>query len=317
MLSPAILYIESILKLSYPMGMPRFERPRTSSIGTPVYHRRRRDWKDDRDLIEEVASSVNKLRGPYQYYEKGVFAFREKVKLFRKSGYENNKKVFYLGMWIREKISEISRNQGSYDLRVHALSFPQNLESAISQIEQKITYNSNEAKAEISLESLFPDANLRSFARERMQVLHKGDLFAYLSSLVSKEKESLLTNSASIMDLIYICEYKLSLLEVDIKKRYSVGETDLWIPALSLGIEIRNSWNSKDEIALIRTLSDTNFRLQSRHLVVVVPDDISDEAFDLLRGIERRQVIENLSIIRVGDFENYVSKIREIEEKRS
>ena len=223
--------------------MQRFERPRSTSIGTPVYHRRRRDWKDDRDLIEEVAATVNKLGGPYEYYDKGVFAFREKVQLYRESGYENNRNAFYLGMWIREKISEISRNQGSYDLRVHALPLPQNLESAISQIEQKITGNSVETKAEISLESLFPDANLRSFARERMEVLHKGDLFAYLSSLVSKEKESLLTNAASIMDLIYICEYKLSLLKVDIKKRYSVGETDLWIPALSLGIEIRNSWN--------------------------------------------------------------------------
>ena len=105
--------------------MPRFERPRSTSIGTPVYHRRRRDWKDDRDLIEEVAATVNKLGGPYEYYDKGVFAFREKVQLYRESGYENNRNAFYLVMWIREKISEISRNQGSYDLRVHALPFPQ------------------------------------------------------------------------------------------------------------------------------------------------------------------------------------------------
>ena len=76
--------------------MPRFERPRASTIGTPVYHRRRRDWKDDRDLIEEVAASVNKLDGPYEYYDKGVFAFREKVKGYREVGYENNKNVFYL-----------------------------------------------------------------------------------------------------------------------------------------------------------------------------------------------------------------------------
>ena len=73
--------------------MPRFERPRASTIGTPVYHRRRRDWKDDRDLIEEIATSVNKLNGPYEYYDKGVFAFREKVKAIRISGYENNNEV--------------------------------------------------------------------------------------------------------------------------------------------------------------------------------------------------------------------------------
>ena len=297
--------------------MPRFDRPRASTIGTPVYHRRRRDWKDDRDLIEEVAASVNKLDGPYEYYDKGVFAFREKVKGYREVGYENNKNVFYLGIWLREKLSEMSRNQASYDLRVHTIPFPEDLEPAILKIENK-TFNPAQNKSEtLSLDTLFPDPHLRSFARERMQMLHHGDLIAYLSSLVLKEKESLLSNSASIMDLIHICEYKLSALKLEIRKRYSVGETDLWIPSLSLGVEIRNTWEKNDEISLIQTLSDTNFRLQSRHLVVVVPDDISDESFELLRAIERRQVIENLSIIRVGDFSEYVSKIQESEKVRS
>ena len=66
------------------MRMPRIKKTKSSSIGTPVYHRRRRDWKDDRDLIEEVAATVNKLGGPYEYYDKGVFAFREKVKIYSK-----------------------------------------------------------------------------------------------------------------------------------------------------------------------------------------------------------------------------------------
>ena len=86
------------------------------------------------------------------------------------------------------------------------------------------------------------------------------------------------------------------------------------VTPLSLGIEIRNCWEKEDENSLIRTLSDTNFRLQARHLVVVVPDDFSDETFELLREIEKRNVIENLSIIRVGDFGNYLEKIKEIEQ---
>ena len=106
--------------------MKKFNRPRASTIGTPVYHRRRRDWKDDRDLLEEVAASVNRLDGPYDYYDRGVFTYREKIKAFRESGYENNKEVFYLGMWIREALSEISKTQASYDLRVHPISFPEN-----------------------------------------------------------------------------------------------------------------------------------------------------------------------------------------------
>jgi len=306
---------EYILKVHY-FIMPRFERPRASTIGTPVYHRRRRDWKDDRDLIEEIATSVNKLNGPYEYYDKGVFAFREKIKAIRISGYENNKEVTYLGMWIREELSKISKTQASYDLRVHTLPFPEEIDSTILQMEQKSIGNSNKKEYELSIESLFPDPDLRSFALERMQILHRGDLVAYLSSLVSKERDSLLTNSASILDLIQICEYNLNLLELDVKKRYAVGETDLWIPSLALGVEIRNTWDLEDEIELIRVLSDTNFRLQTRHLVVVTPDDLSDETFSLLRQIETRKVIENLSIIRIGDFNNYIIKIKEIEENK-
>jgi hypothetical protein len=221
-----------------------------------------------------------------------------------------------LGIWIREELSKISKTQASYDLRVHTLPFPEEIDSTILQMEQKASGNSFNKESELSIDSLFPDPNLRSFALERMQILHKGDLIAYLSSLVSKERDSLLTNSASIMDLIQICEYNLNLLELDTKKRYAVGETDLWIPSLALGIEIRNTWESEDEIELIRVLSDTNFRLQTRHLVVVTPDDLSDETFSLIRKIEARKVIENLSIIRIGDFNNYITKIKEIEESK-
>ena len=123
--------------LIYGTLMKKFNRPRASTIGTPVYHRRRRDWKDDRDLLEEVAASVNRLDGPYDYYDRGVFTYREKIKAFRESGYENNKEVFYLGMWIREALSEISKTQASYDLRVHPISFPENLEATISEMENK------------------------------------------------------------------------------------------------------------------------------------------------------------------------------------
>jgi len=66
---------------------------------------------------------------------------------------------------------------------------------------------------------------------------------------------------------------------------------------------------------LVHTLSDTNFRLQSRHLVVVVSDGMGEAVFESMRKIEKRKVIENLSIIRVGDFENYVLRIMEIEKK--
>ena len=64
-----------------------------------------------------------------------------------------------------------------------------------------------------------------------------------------------------------------------VRKRYTVGETDLWVPSLNLGVEVRDSWNPNEEIEIIRVLSDTNFRLRAANLCLVSPDDLSDEAF--------------------------------------
>ena len=98
------------------------------------------------------------------------------------------------------------------------------------------------------------------------------------------------------MDLIHICEFKISSLGLEVKKKYAVGETDLWVPSIRLGVEIRNTWEKNDEISLLRVLSDTNFRLQAKHLVVVAPDSMNDKAFENLRSIEKGNVFKNLSI---------------------
>ncbi len=293
---------------------PPFKRPKASSIGTPVYHRKHRDWKDDRDLLEAIAAVVNHIDGPYDYYQSGVMGFREKIKLFREKGYEGNDEAYFLCMWIREQLGELSRKQGTYDLRVHTLTFPHDLDQLISGVEKRATQSGLEDNNGLSLSTLFPDVQLRNFARERMQMIHRGNLNSYLSSLVAKERDALSGNSASIMDLIHICEHKLALRNAEVTKRFVVGETDLWIQPWGLGIEVRTNWDSKSETDLLNILSDTNFRLGARHLVVVVPDDFSDELFDLIRGIEKREVIPNLSIIRIGDLGNYLDEIRLKEE---
>ena len=106
----------------------------------------------------------------------------------------------------------------------------------------------------------------------------------------------------------------LALREISIQKRFSVGETDLWIPMYAMGVEVRNSWSEQEEIEVIRILSNTNFRLRSKYLVLVTPDDLSDESFVQLREIEKRGVFENLSVIRIGDFGSYLDQIVEIEQ---
>ena len=257
------------------------------------------------------------MNGPYDYYEAGTVSFRNKIKKFREKGYEVNKDACHLAMWVREQLSELSHKLGNYDLRVHPIPLPQNIDDGIRSVEKKSTKSGLVASSfDLSLAELFPDIKLRNFARERMQVLHRGDLKSYLASLVNKERDALATNSASIMDLIHICEHKLDLREIEYVKRYAVGETDLWVPQWTLGIEVRNTWSDKEEEDLTNTLSTTNFRLKARHLVVVVPDDLSDESFEMIRGIERRKVYSNLSILRVGDLGKYFDRIKEIEEGR-
>ena len=83
------------------------------------------------------------------------------------------------------------------------------------------------------------------------------------------------------------------------------------MPELSLGVEVRDTWDESEEIALIQTLSDTNFRKRANHLCLVTTDDLSDAKFLKLREIEKRGVIENLSVIRVGDFANYLDALKQ------
>ena len=299
--------------------MKSSRKPRASTIGTPLYHRKRRDWRDDRSLLEEISKLVNSPDGPYGnvFYEAGPTAFREKIALFRECGYEGNTESFFLAMWIREFLSDLLIKKGNYDLRIHPIDLPDDIEKIIREKERKSTLSGFPVKKNLTLKELFPDPKLRAFALERIHVLHRGDTIAYLSSLVSKEKESLMSFSATIMDLINICEHKLQTRRIQISKRFSVEETDLWIPHFCLGVEVRNSWSPNEEIQIIRTLSNSNLRLRAKYLALVTPDDFSDELFLKMRDIEKREVFTNLSVIRVGDFGNFIDKIVELEDSKT
>lgn len=289
--------------------MPSKKRPKASTIGTPIYHRKRRNWEDDRNLLTELAGVVSKIDGPYDYFAPNSKGFSNKIDAIKQKGFEENPDAYFLAMWVREKLSDLLIQQGSYNLLIHPLQLPDDIEKVIKLEEKKVTKGGHDGKTNISLATLFPNPRLRAFALERVQMLHRGDLIAYLSSLVARERESLMSSSASIMDLIHICEHKLNLRKLSIKKRFSVGETDLWVPSLSLGVEVRDTWNTNEEIKIVRVLSDTNFRLQASNLCLVTPDDLSDEAFLKLREIEKRGVIENLSVIRIGDFGSYLDQL--------
>lgn len=291
--------------------MPRFQKPKASTIGTPIFHRKRRSWEDDKDLMMELHGILTKLDGPYDYFDKNVIQFKTKIDSFIKDGFQENVEVFFLGMWIREQLTELTIKKGNYNLQVDPLILPTDISEIIRREESKTTQKGASKILNVSISDLFPNPKLRAFALERIQMLHRGDLIAYLSSLVAREKESLMNYSANIMDLIHICEHKLALRNLKTKNNFSVGETDIWVPELSLGVEVRDTWEESEEIALIQTLSDTNFRKRANHLCLVTTDDLSDAKFLKLREIEKRGVIENLSVIRVGDFANYLDALKQ------
>ena len=81
---------------------------------------------------------------------------------------------------------------------------------------------------------------------------------------------------------------------------------------ISLGIEVRDCWTEKTKDELLRVLKNTNLKFSSKFLCIVCPDDISDLSFYAMREIERSGDIKNLSVIRVGDFSKYLTKVIEL-----
>lgn len=294
--------------------MEKTKKVRASTIGTPLFHRKRRNWQDDSNLLLEFLGILKNIDSPYDYFDKNVKSFREKIEGFRQSGFEENFEVFLLAMWLREQLSELTIKQGSYNLKVHEIKLPYSVDEILNAEEKKITRGYSTPNIKISLSELFPNPRLRAYALERIQMLHRGDIVAYLSSLVSKEKSSLMSStlmscSASILDMINICEHKLDTRKLKVIKKFSVGETDLWVPQLSLGVEVCDTWNEKKETEVIRVLCDTNFRRRALHLSLVTADDMSDVEFVKLKEIEKRNILDNLSVMRIGDFGPFLDEL--------
>jgi len=287
-------------------------RPRVTSLNIPIYHRRRRDWRDDQYLIEEIvkcldAKHCEKANGLLRINE-----FKQITARISSSGYQSNTQALCLAMWIRENLVKLSHKYGGYDLRVHAFEIPQGLDEIIKDRSNHLDSESWNSAHDISLEHLFPDTEIRLHALQRVQLLHKGDLHAYLHALVSKERDALTGESATIKDLIHICEEKLSRRNHRVISSYTANEVDLWVPALSLGIEVRDALSISDTEDLEGILRNTISSKKTRFLALVCPDDLSDLMFHNWKKLEDLDSMNNLSVLRVGDLGVYLDKIDEI-----
>ena len=297
--------------MNFPPKKSLIKKLSSTSLATPIYHRRRRDWRDDQYLIEEIVKSLRESKEAKKNKASLVKEFKELTSEIEGEGYQSNEKAAVLCMWIREQIAKLASTQASYDLRVHTIKIPVGISRIIDERNQELLkINANDEDLP-TLEILFPDPAIRGFVLERVQLLHKGNLLSYLNSLVSKEKVSIQGESAKISDLIHICEEKLKRRKLKIVSNFNANEVDLWVPGLNLGIEVRETISSACTDELVNLLKNTNSAKKTKFLAVVCPDEVTDLIFHSWRDIERSNVVPNLSVLRVGDFGSYLDRISE------
>ncbi len=278
--------------------------------GETSRHLARNNWRDDRDLLEEIASVIDRIDTPYDRLNSGVRCFREWVKSFRSHGYDRCPEAIVLASWVRERVADVTRREGSCDLTTRPISFPVDLDAVVRQ-------RRNESKApetsppnsDSILQQLIPDSKLRNFALERIRSIFNGNITEYLHSLVRKDRESIQNHGGRISDLLGACRQQLDERKLEFSQNFSPSQTDFWIPEINLGIEVVFDWDSSKEFELTRVLGDTAYRLEARSLVAVTPNDMPDHQFQAIKKIEEGGAFENLSVIRLNALEGYLEDI--------
>lgn len=287
-------------------------KPTATSLGTPIFHRRRRDWRDDQYLIEDILKHIDSNIWVRKNTVTATRSFKKLASEIETLGYQSNEKAFSLAIWTRENLANLAAENGGYDLRVHALEIPKNIYDLISNICTHAPIKDSNKNAKILVEDLFPDPETRTYVLERIQMFHKGNLFSYLHYLVNNERVNLSGESATIMDLIQVCEEKLRRRNLKIVSNFNANQVDIWVPAIGLGIEIRDTLSVNEREDLISLLNNTNSLKKTKYLVIICPDNLSDLIFYGWREIERCGIVPNLSVVRIGDFGQYLDQLENV-----
>ena len=277
---------------------------------SPHYPTGRSDWHDDRDLIEGIAATIDRPGSAYDRYQSGVRAFREWVHQFRKRGYDKSPEAVHLGSWLRELLANKDRREGGYNLNTRPLFIPDDLNDVIRrrQREQEHLVAEKVELPPIFLEVLTTDET-RALAKKRADSLHEGNLAAYLSSLVEKERKAMQGPSWGIVDLLDDCRLHMTRHNLKFSENYMINETDFWVPKLGLGVEAVLNWSPDNEQRIVGVIGETKFRFQAKHFAIVARNDVPEHQFESMKEIEARKVFENLRILRVNDFGAYLDEI--------
>ena len=85
----------------------------TDQLWSPALRRPRKQWKNDRDLIEKFTDEVKSNSQSYPEQSKSVVAFLQIVNELKNVGYEKSEKTAPLAEWILQKKRELEGQQSS------------------------------------------------------------------------------------------------------------------------------------------------------------------------------------------------------------
>ena len=276
----------------------------------PHHHVGRSNWRDDRDLIEDIAATIERPGSSYDRYKPGIRSFREWVRQFRKHGYDKSPEAIHIGAWLRKLLDEKGRREGGYNLNTRPLFIPDDLNDIIRR-RQREEEQVIEDKIELPpiFRKVLATAKTRALAWERANSLFEGDLATYLSSLVEKERKAMQGPSWNILDLLDSCRLHMTRRNLKFSENYIINETDFWVPQIGLGVETVFDWISDKKQRIVGVLSDTKFRLRVLHFAIVVHNEVPGHQFESIKEIESRKVFENLRVLRVNEFGPYLDEI--------
>ena len=242
----------------------------------------------------------------YPKQSKNVVSFLQIVNELKNVGYEKSNNTAPLAEWILQKKRELEGGQkSSSDSDNTFIEIPMELEKTLDSLRKSLGLDTRRV---FPVSAVFRDLELLEFAKKRALLLHGSeDVSVYLEALVQKDHSGLSAPSGRLFDLLESCESIIRRKGLRVVKQFEVNACDLWVPEISLAIEPRSDFNQGEEGDLFRLLTLSHQHFDAEHLVVVLPEETSEENYQSCRAVQH--IVKDLKVLKINDLEAFVEEI--------